>query len=328
MESSENSLKILEFFSENYGQLIAPVALFKACAVVSAKLSWPRLSILNVAPTRQFKSVTSNRIERIFPASYSIHVGSDFTIHSLYKETKGNVNKKCLFINDGTLLLTSKSKRGKDRLINALAEMLSDGKYHYGDFQNSFDLKGKCTLVMNMTLEAFNRYENQLLSNTFLERFLTVFHNMPQKEQHNYYDTREERSKKDSKVFPRKLMVKPLKAENVNEYRKAFVEFGKDYSALGIRSFLGCVDQVEALAVSHAVLNGRNKLCEDDMKVVRMVRKYLANPSSPNKSRIIELYQQGRSQRDICLLLDRDYEKYRPFVSRVLKVARMRGVIS
>lgn len=326
MESSENSLKILEFFSENYGQLIAPVALFKVCAVVSAKLSWPRLSILNVAPTRQFKSVSSNLIEKMFPANYSFHVGSDFTIHSLYKETKGKVDKKCLFINDGTLLLTSKTKRGKDRLVNALAEVLSDGKYHYGDFQNSFDIKGKCTVVMNMTLEAFNRYENSLLSNTFLERFLTVFHNMPGKEQHNYYDLREERNE-NAKVFPRKLTVKTLKVENVGEYRKAFIEFGKDYSALSIRSFLGCVDQVEALAVSHAVLNGRNRLCEDDMEVVRMAREYLVNPSCPNRSRIVALYQQGRSQRDICLLLNRDYEKYRPYVSKILKKARMRGVI-
>jgi len=58
-----------------------------------------------------------------------------------------------------------------------------------------------------------------------------------------------------------------------------------------------------------------------------MAREYLVNPSCPNTSRIVELYQQGRSQRDMCLLLDRDYDKYGPFVSRVLKVARMRGVI-
>jgi len=328
MDSSENSLKILEFFSRNYGQLIAPVGLFKACAVVSAKLPWPRLSILNVAPTRQFKSVTSNLIGKMFPASYSIHVGSDFTIHSLYKETKGDVDKKCLFINDGTLLLTSKSKRGKDRLINALAEIISDGKYHYGDFKTSFDIKGHCTVAMNMTLEAFSRYENSLLSNTFLERFLTVFHNMPRKEQHNYYDMREERNENASKVFPRKLRVKPLKVENVGEYKKAFIEFGKDYSVLSIRSFLGCVDQVEALAVSHAVLNGRSRLCEDDMEVVRLAREYLSNPLSPNRSRIVVLYQQGRSQRDICLLLNRDYNKYRPYVSKVLKAARLRGVVN
>ena len=137
---------------------------------------------------------------------------------------------------------------------------------------------------------------------------------------------REERNE-NAKVFPRKLTVKTLKVENVGEYRKAFIEFGKDYSALSIRSFLGCVDQVEALAVSHAVLNGRNRLCGDDMEVVRMARGYLVNPSCPNRSRIVALYQQGRSQRDICLLLNRDYEKYRPYVSKVLKKARMRGVI-
>ena len=54
---------------------------------------------------------------------------------------------------------------------------------------------------------------------------------------------------------------------------------------------------------------------------------YLVNPFAPNQHRIIQLKKQGRSHKDICLVLGRDPEKYRPYVSRVIRKARERGVI-
>lgn len=326
-KESEKSMAILEYFDTKYGQLIAPVGLFKSCAVVSSQLSWPRLSVLAVAPTRQFKSSTSRDVEAMFPESYIIHAGSDFTMHRLFKQTNGDVDRKCIFINDGTLLLRSKSTRGRDRLFNGLAELIADGEYRYGDYQNTFSIKGGCTAVANMTLEAFSRYEKSLMSMTFLERFLTLFYSMPPKEQHYFYEIKEERAIKAAGILKEKLRIRPFKIANVEEYKKALVSLAKDFSAISLRSFLGCADQVEALAISHAVLNGRFWLCEDDLEVVRMAREYIANPLSLIKPRIVNLYQQGRTQRDICLLLNKDYESYRPHVSRVLQEAKVRGII-
>jgi hypothetical protein len=326
-EDSEKSLEILGFFDTKYGQLVAPIGLFKTCAVVSSQLQWPRLSILTVAPTRQFKSSTSRDVEAMFPESYIIHAGSDFTMHRLFKQTNGDVDRKCIFINDGTLLLRSKSTRGRDRLFNGLAELIADGEYLYGDYQNAFAVKGGCTAVVNMTLEAFSRYEKSLISMTFLERFLTLHYSMPPKEQHYFYETKKERAIKTTEILKEKLRIRPFKIANVEEYKKSLISLAKDFSALSLRSFLGCADQVEALAVSHAVLNERFWLCEDDLDVVRMAREYVVNPLSLIKPRIVQLHEQGRDQRDICLLLNKNYESYRPHVSRVLKEAKMRGII-
>ena len=325
---SNTSLKILEYFDTKYGQLTAPVGLFKACAVVSSQLAWPRLSILTVAPTRQFKSSTSRDVEAMFPENYVIHAGSDFTMHRLFKQTNGDVDRKCIFINDGTLLLRSKSTRGRDRLVNGLAELIADGEYLYGDYQNAFAVKGGCTAVANMTLEAFARYEESLLSMTFLERFLTLHYKMPPKEQRYFYETREERAKDAAKILPKeKIKIRPFKIANLKEHRKTLKTLAQDFSAMSLRSFLGCADQVEALAISHAVLNERFWLCEDDLHVLRMARDYIVNQLSPVKSRILQLYEQGRNQHDICLLLNKDYKSYRPHVSRVLREAKLRGII-
>jgi len=90
---------------------------------------------------------------------------------------------------------------------------------------------------------------------------------------------------------------------------------------------LGCVDQIEALAVSHAVLNGRSRLCDDDMNAVKLAESYLVDPLSPNTPKIKALYQQGLGQEDICTSLGMTPETYHPFVSKVLGKACARGII-
>lgn len=325
-EDSERSLAILNYIDTKYGQLIAPIGLFKACAVISSQLQWPRLSVLAVAPSRQFKSQTLKEVEAMFPEERIIHAGSDFTIHRLFNQTRGDVEKKCIAVNDGTLLLRSKARRSKDRLMNGLAELISDGEYQYGDNQNAFTISGACTAIINMTLEAYERYERDLLSSTFLERFITLFYNMPEEEQHHYYEFKEKMAEDAGTPPTIRPNLRWGRMMNLKEYRPVLSSLAKDYSALSMRSFLGCVDQVEALASSHAVLNDRFWLCEDDLEIVRLARDYLSNPASPNKSKIIQMHKQGRSQSDICLLLNRNYESYRPFVSKVLKEAKLRGI--
>ena len=54
------------------------------------------------------------------------------------------------------------------------------------------------------------------------------------------------------------------------------------------------------------------------------------NPRCPSleKLKILELAHQGRSIRDICSMLDKEYDKYRPFVSKVIGEYRRRGVLA
>ena len=77
----------------------------------------------------------------------------------------------------------------------------------------------------------------------------------------------------------------------------------------------------------HVVLNGRSRLCQDDMDVVKLAEGYLVNPLSPNTPKIIALYQQSLGQADICRSLGMSSETYRPHVSKVLSKARARGII-
>lgn len=155
--------KKLEYFTSKFGQSIAPKVLLKCCAVVSCKLEWPRISVLDVAPTRQLKSFSSQEVMNIFNNEFYIDLRSDFTINALLKYNRELAKGKCLFVNDGTTLLASKSQRTKERLVGGLSELLSDKKYTYEDFCEKTTLQGQATLIMNMTSEAFQNYKDRLL---------------------------------------------------------------------------------------------------------------------------------------------------------------------
>jgi hypothetical protein len=82
-DNSPVSEKLLEYSSRKFGQSLAPIVLLKCCAVVSCKLERPRVSVLHVAPTRGFKSYTSNEVMRIFAEEFWLDLKSDFTMNSL-----------------------------------------------------------------------------------------------------------------------------------------------------------------------------------------------------------------------------------------------------
>jgi hypothetical protein len=156
---------------------LAPKVLLKCRAVVSCKLEWSRISVLDVAPTRQLKSFTSQEVMNIFDRDFYLDLRSDFTMNSLLKYNRELANGKCLFVNDGTTLLASKAQRTKERLVGGLSELLSDRKYTYQDFSEKTTLQGQVTLIMNMTSEAYQNYKNRLLFElTLSERLLTVHH--------------------------------------------------------------------------------------------------------------------------------------------------------
>ena len=89
---------------------------------------------------------------------------SDFTMPSLRRFKHDIESGKCLFVNDGTTLLASKSQRTKDRLVGGLSELLSDGSYTYMDFGRKFTLEGNVTMVVNITSEAYQSYTSSRYS--------------------------------------------------------------------------------------------------------------------------------------------------------------------
>ena len=128
------SYGLLAYFANKFGERMAPIVLLKCLAVVSCQLKWPRLSVLHIAPTRTLKSFSSAEAMKIFSKEFWIDLKSDFTMNALKRYKQELKSGKCLFVNDGTTLLASKSKRTKDRLVGGLSELISDRSYTYQDY--------------------------------------------------------------------------------------------------------------------------------------------------------------------------------------------------
>lgn len=327
-ENSQSTKKIFDFFNQKYGQVVAPVGVLKACSVVSAKLDYLpiKLNIFHITPSRQFKTRTSLEVKEIFPKGSCLELGSDFTIHSLYEQyykTKNKLNKKCLLINDATMLMESKNKRTKIRLINSLSELLSEGVYRYGERQEQFEIKAKFSMIINMTLERFAYYETKLLETTFLERMMPVFYIMPEKDLENFYKEEEERIK----IKPNfKIKFKPERID-LQKHITTITTFAKRWVGFSLRSFLGIGDQIKSLLCSHAVLNNRNEICQDDFDFLNLIEPYLINPTKSNAHRIITWTRLGYKPEDIRLMLNAD-KGYLRYIYKVIANAKLKGLLA
>ncbi len=326
-DESPNSKAIWEYFNRKYGQMIAPVGLAKVCSVLSPKINERyTCSIFVSAPTRQFKSITTLDAATIFPKKWSIKLGSDFTIHDIYEHFGPDLGKVCLMVNDATLLLTSKGKKTKDRLINALAELISDREYSYGDRMSRVALTGKVSLLMNMTLESYQYYKDMLLGSSFMERVITLFYAMPMREQMDFVMHKHKRVCFKWKDFkPENFKTK--KKVKFGHFLSILSEKSHEFAVLAGKSFFGTDDQLKSLVAAHACLNGREEVCRDDIEFLYSLKSYFNNPFAPNEHKIIQFKKEGRSQKDICLLLNKDPDKYQPYVSLVIRKAKLRGLI-
>ena len=47
--------------------------------------------------------------------------------------------------------LENQQKKSKQKKKGKIAEVLSDGTYHYSDFRDCWDINGPCTCVFNIT---------------------------------------------------------------------------------------------------------------------------------------------------------------------------------
>lgn len=323
-EDSPVSKTLFEHSNKKFGQVVTPKFLLKCLAVVSCKLERPRVSVLDVAPSRHLKTYTSTEIMDIFDSEFWINIKSDFTIHSLKRHRKKLKKGKCLFVNDGTTLFASKSQRTKDRLVGGLSELLADEIYTYQDFRTKFSLSGRVTLVMNITSEAYQNYKDRLFGLTFSERLLTAHHTLSKQEKDEWV-AKEERARKLH--FEDCITVDDIEtdARIQRKYYKLIQYLAEEFSYLSLRSFVGCQDLIKATLLAHASLNKRQEVCKDDLKFLMMIKEYLVNPFSPFEGKIVKYASEGFSYRDICKKLGKP--NYIRQVQRVVEKAKLRGIL-
>jgi len=139
----------------------------------------------------------------------------------------------------------------------------------------------------------------------------------------------EYKNKKDMKINKKITLGAVKKINNLYDvkYHKNITEYAKLFSVYEMKSYASGLDHVYSLIRSHCYLNGRDYMCDDDIKLLKITLDYLNNTTAPNRSKIIMFHNQGRSQLDICLLLGKNPKKYQPYVSKILSLAKIRGII-
>jgi hypothetical protein len=260
----------------------------------------------------------------IFDEEFWINLKSDFTMNSLRRYRDDLKEGKCLLVNDGTTLFASKAQRTKDRLVGGLSELLSDEAYTYQDFGQKFTLKGKVTVIMNITSEAFQNYKDRLFGLTFSERFLTLHHVLTKQEKDEWVK-KEEIAKKMQ--FGSDISLDDIETDVTipRKYLPLIRYFAQEYSYISLRTQIGCQDLIKGTLKAHASLNGRNEVCRDDLEFVQMIKDYLVNPFSPYEGLIVKYKSQGFSVRDICKKLGKS--NYMGQVQRVIQKSRLRGIL-
>jgi hypothetical protein len=327
LENSLVTVELLKFAEKKFLPIVAIVFLLKCLAMVSCKLKWPRFGVLVVAPTRQMKSYTSRVLKKIFDKIFWLDVLSDFTIHSLQKYKDKLKTNVCILVNDGTILFAALNKRTKDRLVGALAELFSDGRYVNQNFDGIVvDLEGQDTLILNLTSESFKNYKDRMLGLTFLERVLTVHYALSEHEKEIWVE-KEQRTR--NMKFNRKITMDDIETdveEIPSHYLKLIKIRAKEFSYLSLRSFIGCQDVIKALVRAHAALNKRKHLCTDDFYFLSLIKPYLINPFNPHEGKMIKLRAQGLSYREICKAIGNN-KKSHAQVKRVIDKAKIRGIL-
>ena len=322
--------RLTNHYSRKFGQIVTPVALLKTLTVISSDFKHnEKLWILIVAPSRHLKSKTTREQWQIFPRNKLVYAGSDFTIHGRIRdyESGRKINRRCLLINDMTLLLGSKAEQTRSRLIDALSELASEGRYIYRDFRQSYEVEARFSLIANITPHSFRVNRRQLLGNTFTERCLIVHYALTDEEMSDANLNRERRDTMKVQRFAACICEEDVDVTRDDLVR--FDDYAKRWRILGgYSSSSSLFDMIKSVAVAYAILSGHRKVTVAEYKYLDMLEPYLRDPEGGVRTTILELTHQGRSKKDICQILNKDPETYRPFVSRVLSEYRKKGTLS
>jgi hypothetical protein len=329
LSASNYAWRLEKHFSRKFGQVVTPIAILKTLTVISSTFKkYVKLWILNVAPSRHLKSKTNEELTHLFSKGKLVYVGSDFTIHGLIRDSDSGrkIDRKCLTINDMTLLLASKAKETRSRLIDAFSELASEGRYIYRDFQRTEDVKARFSLIANITPHSFMVNRDRLLGNTFVERCLVVYHALTDEEMSEANLNRDQREAMRFEKFKPSVGEEDVRMTSLDLVR--FNEYAKRWRILGgYSSSSALFDMIRSVAVAYAILSRNRMITEAEYRFLDMLEPYLQNPEESVKLTILQLASQGRSIEDVCLILNKEPKKYRPFVSRTVSEYRRKGIL-
>jgi hypothetical protein len=335
-EDSKMTKVSLDYFTKVFGQYLSPVGLMKVITINSAKCPYPRPPLIQVAPSREFKSKLTEKALRFFNRNRYLDLSGDETIHGLKNsygkpfshskkfETLVILHGRCLCVDEGNLLLRAMSGRGKIRWLSACSQLYSKERYDYVSELGSFRVVGRITLIINITTDLYAKAENVLRDTTLGQRSLTVFTWLKDSEKVHV----RENFRKFKKLKPEITLSEPYDRaiKNLGEYRGELTGLAKDYAVLGVRNLSETLEVTEGMATQNARLNQRNRLCKDDIDVIRMLRGYTINPRRKNFVRVVGFLKEGRSYSDIIHLL-RKPRSYYSTISRWKKIAQNRGLL-
>jgi hypothetical protein len=320
-EESKKSKEILSYFKTKFCHEIAVIALLKCCCIASSQLD-QKLNLFVVAPPGQFKSVLDKEVTELFPKNMVCNLGSDMTIHALHRIFKGKIPKTCLVINDYTMLVHTKDKRTRLRLEGGLAEIMSEKKYTYGDFEKQFVLDGDCSILMNMSYEAFNLNKNRM----FLDRILLISFGIPIKQQQ---EIEMDKIHRLSLEFDQpKFRNFSIEDYDLTNYRQEVNDIGTHYAIKSMQSYNRTWDLLRGILKSHAYLNKRNYINDDDLLFLKGIEDFIGNKFS-KEGEIVELWirwmkdKKDFTKTDLAEYFKRDTN----YINKLLFKAKLRGLI-
>lgn len=315
------------------------IGIIKAIAVSSITLkSIEPLNFLIIAPSRQYKSQTSTEIKKALETKNYIDIGSDFTINSMLTLDEGKnhkfFNNKTLFVNDLTLLLASKNKQAKDRLINGLAEVLSDGVYVYSERQFAdLELKARMNLIGNVTLESFIHNQKTFFENTFGERFIRIFYKLTKEQQLELAKTRDERKKIDWKKtntgsYDKIKLDTQIKTVSMSkEIKDIIIEKTKGWTIFTQTTNIDDLyNKMVSIVKSYVKLNNDSVVKKEDLYILDVILPYL-KMEDMRKYDIQIMYLQGKTQTEIIEHFNYTSDSVKSWVSRCIKELVHRGVV-
>ena len=320
-----NTKQIYDYFENKYS--LGYLGLFKATAMASMFIKNRDvipLSILCIAPSGQFKSRTTIELTNIFSNKSIIDLGSDFTIHSLID--RFDSGKKCqnktLSINDLTLLLSSKTQRTKERLVNAMAEVLSEGIYQYGE-RNKSDLyfKARINIIANITKNSYVQNKKNFLDNTFIERLVPFFYSLTDEQQLAFVKNIEQ---KKAIAPDSKITLKGTIVNNYIEFNEAMINMSVKYQCISLSPSLPrAMEKIKAILGGLCVINGQSQITDNEIKFCSEFLPFCSDMDSRDISIIIQ-YKQGVSVDEICKNLG--YSSNYPY--KVIHKYKEEGILS
>jgi hypothetical protein len=246
----------------------------------------------------------------------------EMTAHAIAREWGEDLGPIAIIVNDSNLLFNSFAPKTRTKLFGAFCTLITEGRWHYGDFKTGITLKGKIVLIMNLASPQYKRHKWELDETTLGNRVLTIHAWLNNKEQ---FETKKRYGDTIGLKPPIKIHeLKNRTIKNLSEYDDKIKHYAEDYSGLAVRPPGEMYDLLKGLVITNCSLNERNRVTDDEIFIIKLLKPYLIDPSVPDTHRVMEFLKLGRSYKDICNILGRE-EGYKSTISKIARNSKMRG---